>query len=134
MPRRDRPDRRPPTQQAPPPIAVPAAEPTGPAVQASPGELPKPALEQAPIMPPLAPPKPAWKQEIGQEEAVAPTEAAVPVPEAAAALAPPVVEPVEPAATAAEAVPAVEATPAPEAAPEPTPAPEGGEEPEKKEE
>jgi small subunit ribosomal protein S3 len=117
MPRRDRPDRRPPTQQSPPPIAAPAAEPTGPAVQASPGELPKPALDQTPIMPPLAPPKPAWKQEIGQEEAAAPTEAPVSAPEATK---------VEP--------PVVEAAPAAEAAPEPAPAPEGGEEPEKKEE
>jgi small subunit ribosomal protein S3 len=121
MPRRDRPERRPPTQQAPPPIAATPAEPAGPAVQASPGELPKPAREQAPIMPPLAPPKPAWKQEIGQEDAPAATETPAPAPEAAAA-APPVVEPAEPAATA------------PEAKPEPTPAPEGGEEPEKKEE
>ena len=39
--------------------AVP--EPTGPIVQAVPGELPRPA--SAPIIPPLAPVAPSWKQE-----------------------------------------------------------------------
>jgi small subunit ribosomal protein S3 len=51
---RDR-ERRPPTQ---------APEPTGPAVQQAPGEMPKPAA--APIIPPLAAPTtPSWKQEQG---------------------------------------------------------------------
>src|SRR5213080_464965 len=38
--------------------------PTGPAVQPPPGELPQPARTGGPIAPPLAPPTPAWKQEV----------------------------------------------------------------------
>jgi small subunit ribosomal protein S3 len=48
--RRDERERRP-----------PAPEPTGPIIQAVPGELPRPA--SAPIIPPLAPVAPSWKQE-----------------------------------------------------------------------
>ena len=117
MPRRDRPDRRPPTQQGAFPTAAVEAEPVGPAVQASPGELPKPT-EQSPIMPPLAPPKPAWKQDVS-EEATAP--AGEPVP-GATPVEPPKVEAAEPAAAE------------PEAAPESAPTPEAGAEPEKTEE
>jgi small subunit ribosomal protein S3 len=51
---RDRGDRRPPAQQ-------PVAEVSGPIVQQAPGELPKPAA--APVIPPLAPVTPSWKQE-----------------------------------------------------------------------
>lgn len=51
--RNDRGDRRPPTQLSP--------EPAGPAIQPTPGDLPKPA--SAPIIPPLsAPQAPSWKQ------------------------------------------------------------------------
>src|SRR5499427_5677078 len=56
-PRRDRDrerDRRPPV-------------PTGPAIQPPPGELPQPARTAGPIAPPLAPPTPAWKQEVKGE-------------------------------------------------------------------
>ena len=46
------------------PAGPPAPEPTGPAVQMAPGEMPKPAA--APIIPPLAAPTvPSWKQEQG---------------------------------------------------------------------
>jgi small subunit ribosomal protein S3 len=64
--RRDRPDRG--ERRGPPPIqsAPPASEPahTGPATQAAPGELPHLGGRTAPILPPLAPPQPSWKQEI----------------------------------------------------------------------
>jgi small subunit ribosomal protein S3 len=56
-PRGDRPDRR--GGFAPAPAA---AEPAGGAVQAEPGELPKPA-QTAPIMPPMVAPQLSWKQE-----------------------------------------------------------------------
>jgi len=62
MPPRDRRerDRRP----VPP---APLAEPSGPPVQAAPGELPQPARMSTPITPPLAPPQPSWKQELKPE-------------------------------------------------------------------
>src|SRR4051812_32814981 len=41
--------------------------PTGPAVQAPPGELPHPAKTGGPIAPPLASPTPAWRQEVKTE-------------------------------------------------------------------
>jgi small subunit ribosomal protein S3 len=50
--RRDERERRPAPQ---------IAEPSGPITQAAPGELPRPA--SAPIIPPLAPVAPSWKQE-----------------------------------------------------------------------
>ena len=56
--RRDRGDRGPRGQQ--PPV------PQGPPVQAPPGELPQPARTQGPVLPPLASPAPAWKQEGGE--------------------------------------------------------------------
>jgi small subunit ribosomal protein S3 len=56
---RDR-DRRPPMQTAP--------EATGPVMQQTPGELPKPAAS-APVIPPLAPVTPSWKQESGRPAA-----------------------------------------------------------------
>jgi hypothetical protein len=47
-----------PAQQAPP-------APEGPAVQMTPGDMPHPARDtNAPIVPPIANPQPAWKQEV----------------------------------------------------------------------
>jgi small subunit ribosomal protein S3 len=74
--RRDR-DRRP-----------PAAEPSSPPVQAAWGDLPQPARTGAPITPPLAPPQPAWKQELKphvEAPAELPTDVSAPseAPEAA---------------------------------------------------
>ena len=56
-------------RRTPPPAQTPAA--TGPAMQAAPGDLPKPAI--SPIIPPLAPvTAPSWKQEVrGDAEAPA---------------------------------------------------------------
>jgi len=61
--RRDRGERRP--MQAPPV----AAEPSGPAVQQAPADLPRPAMRTtAPILPPLmSPQQPSWKQEARHE-------------------------------------------------------------------
>jgi small subunit ribosomal protein S3 len=60
-PRRDRDrDRR----REPQPVAV---EPSGPATQAPPADLPRPARSGGPLMPPLMPPQPAWKQETRPE-------------------------------------------------------------------
>jgi small subunit ribosomal protein S3 len=66
-PRRDR-------RREPQPVA---AEPAGPAMQAPPADLPRPARSGGPLMPPLMPPQPAWKQEARTEEqpAEAPPEA-----------------------------------------------------------
>jgi small subunit ribosomal protein S3 len=58
-PRGDRGDRAP--QYAPGPLPTPAQ--AGGAVQAPPAELPQPAHTPAPILPPIANPQPAWKQE-----------------------------------------------------------------------
>jgi small subunit ribosomal protein S3 len=58
----DRGDRRPP--MAPP---APVAEPAGPVVQASPADLPQPARSGGPILPPMTPSQPGWKQELRQE-------------------------------------------------------------------
>ena len=63
---RDRRDRDRDRRPAPPPI-----EPSGPPVQAAPGELPQPARAGTPITPPLAPPQPAWKQELKQDPTTA---------------------------------------------------------------
>jgi small subunit ribosomal protein S3 len=54
-------------RQAPPPVA--AADLSGPAVQAPPADLPRPAVRPvAPILPPLMSPQgPSWKQEVKQE-------------------------------------------------------------------
>jgi small subunit ribosomal protein S3 len=55
-----------------PPQFAPAPVPIGPAVQAAPGEMPKPAA--APIIPPLSPvTAPSWKQEHRTEAQPAPT-------------------------------------------------------------
>lgn len=61
--RRDRGERG--ERRTPPP--VPAAEPAGPAVQAAPPELPQRG-GTAPILPPLTPPQPSWKQELKQDQ------------------------------------------------------------------
>jgi small subunit ribosomal protein S3 len=52
-----------------PPVSAPAPEPTGPAMQPPPADLPRPAVRPAtPILPPLmAPQQPSWKQEARQE-------------------------------------------------------------------
>ncbi len=65
MPRRDR------GREQKPPVAPPAATPqaAAPPVQPPPGELPQPGKTTAPILPPLAPPKPSWKQELGSPAA-----------------------------------------------------------------
>jgi small subunit ribosomal protein S3 len=63
-------------RQAPPPISAPApaAEPTGPATQTPPPDLPRPAARPVtPILPPLmSPQQPSWKQEARQEPQAAP--------------------------------------------------------------
>ncbi|MGA1994644.1 MAG: 30S ribosomal protein S3, partial [Bryobacteraceae bacterium] len=57
------------------PVAA-AAEPAGPAVQAPPSDLPRPAARAVtPILPPLmSPQQPSWKQEARQESAPGATE------------------------------------------------------------
>ena len=47
-----------------------ASEPTGPAVQTPPSDLPRPAARPAtPILPPLmSPQQPSWKQEVRQDQ------------------------------------------------------------------
>ncbi len=69
--RGDRGDRRPPMAPPPPVMAAPP-EPAGPVVQAPPSEMPQPTRSSAPILPPLSPPQPAWKQELRQEPAAKP--------------------------------------------------------------
>jgi small subunit ribosomal protein S3 len=80
---------------APAPTAV--AEPTGPAVQVAPSEMSHAAKSAAPVIPPLAPVAPSWKQQGLRPDAapVAEPEAAatpVVVPEAAAPVVAPVVD------------------------------------------
>jgi small subunit ribosomal protein S3 len=60
--RQPRRERKQPAQEA-----TVAAAPEGPAVQPPPGELPKPAAQAGPILPPMAPPQPAWKSELKPE-------------------------------------------------------------------
>ena len=60
-PRRDRDRER---RREPQPVA---AEPSGPATQAPPRDLPRPTRTGGPLMPPLMPPQPAWKQEVRSE-------------------------------------------------------------------
>jgi small subunit ribosomal protein S3 len=70
-PLRDRRERR-------PPMGTPVApiEASGPAVQTAPPDLSS-VSKPAPILPPLAPPQPSWKQELKQD-AVAPSESGAP--------------------------------------------------------
>jgi small subunit ribosomal protein S3 len=60
-PRRDRERER---RREPQPVAV---ETPGGATQAPPADLPRPARAGGPLMPPLMPPQPAWKQEARSE-------------------------------------------------------------------
>jgi len=74
-PRRDRDrDRR----REPQPVS---AEPSGPATQAPPSDLPRPARAGGPLMPPLMAPHPSWKQEAHTETPPAET-TPEPAPEA----------------------------------------------------
>ena len=68
-PRRDRSEYHGPAATQGPVSAAPAPEPTGPAIQTPPADLPRPAVRAAtPILPPLmSPQQPAWKQEARQE-------------------------------------------------------------------
>jgi small subunit ribosomal protein S3 len=103
QPLKDRRERRPLSAPPPPPIQT---EPAGGAVQSTPSDL---SSKPNPIVPPLAPPQPSWKQEMKHETAA---------PEAASKS-----ENVAPEPTvAAEPVAALESATAPEqnAAPEPT--------------
>ena len=70
-PLRDRRERRPPV-----PVPVAPSEAGGPAVQSTPPDLSS-ASKPAPILPPLAPPQPSWKQEL-KHDSVAPAESAAP--------------------------------------------------------
>jgi small subunit ribosomal protein S3 len=80
---------RPPERSYAPPVAA-APEPEGPARQAAPADLPRPAIRSAaPILPPLmSPQQPSWKAEARQEAETAPVENVA--PETAAPAAPPV--------------------------------------------
>src|SRR5579871_3156480 len=62
---RDRRDRERPERRG--PVPPPTVESSGPATQSTPGELPQPGSRPAPILPPLAPPQPSWKQELKQD-------------------------------------------------------------------
>lgn len=64
---RDRRDRERPERRG--PVPPPTVESSGPATQSTPGELPQPGSRPAPILPPLAPPQPSWKQELKQDNA-----------------------------------------------------------------
>ena len=76
---RDRGGRPPERSYAPPVVAAP--EPEGPARQAPPADLPRPAARAAaPILPPLmSPQQPSWKAEARQEAEAAPVETVAPV-------------------------------------------------------
>ncbi len=63
-PLRDRRERRPPMGVSGPSSGAPPAETGGPATQAQPEGAP---ARVAPILPPLAPPQPSWKQELKQD-------------------------------------------------------------------
>jgi small subunit ribosomal protein S3 len=70
-PLRDRRERRPPV-----PMPVAPIEASGPATQSAPPDL-GPASKPAPILPPLAPPQPSWKQEL-KHDSSAPSDAGTP--------------------------------------------------------
>jgi small subunit ribosomal protein S3 len=53
-------------------VPPPAPELSGPVVQHAPGELPKPAASASPVIPPLAPVTPSWKQEASRPAEGAP--------------------------------------------------------------
>jgi small subunit ribosomal protein S3 len=52
---------------APIPVQAPPAEIGGGVVQQAPGEMPQAGRPMAPIIPPLSPPQPSWKQEMKHE-------------------------------------------------------------------
>jgi small subunit ribosomal protein S3 len=63
-PPRERRERR-----TPPPVHAATPEPAGPAVQAAPGDLPQPGrASTGPVIPPLTPPQPSWKQEVRETQ------------------------------------------------------------------
>jgi small subunit ribosomal protein S3 len=67
-PRRDRERRRAAQRQHEPPVAPPpVVEPAGPPVQPPPAGMAHPARTGGPILPPLMPPQPQWKQEVRTE-------------------------------------------------------------------
>jgi small subunit ribosomal protein S3 len=80
-PRRDRGERR--ERRAPAPRLheqpAPVPEPSGPAVQAPPPDMPRPARSGGPILPPLMAPQPQWKQEVRHD--AEPHPAPAPAPE-----------------------------------------------------
>jgi small subunit ribosomal protein S3 len=102
QPLKDRGRERRPPLSAPPPVPVQQAESAGGAVQSTPTDS---SSKPNPIVPPLAPPQPSWKQEMKHETA------------------PPAAEPVPEPAKAAEPVKAPESTSAPEPIAAPTAAP-----------
>ncbi len=69
--RRDRDGRPERGERVPPPVPVTSDQPAGPAIGQLPVEGARPTT--APIMPPLAPPQPSWKQELKQEGPAAET-------------------------------------------------------------
>ena len=71
--RRDRGERRPLAGPTGAPAPIPF-ETGGGVVQPAPGELPQAGRSAVPIIPPLAPPQPGWKQELKQQEPTAPEE------------------------------------------------------------
>ena len=66
-PRRMEPRREQQRRREPVAPSVASQETGGPAVQAPPSDLPRPARTGGPLMPPLMPPQPAWKQEARSE-------------------------------------------------------------------
>jgi small subunit ribosomal protein S3 len=70
-PLRDRRERRPPV-----PTPVAPVEASGPAMQSAPPDLSS-TSKPAPILPPLAPPQPSWKQEL-KHDSPAPSESGTP--------------------------------------------------------
>jgi small subunit ribosomal protein S3 len=79
-PRRDRDrDRDRDRRREPQPVA---AETSGGATQAAPADLPRPTRTGGPLMPPLMPPQPAWKQEARSDTPETAPEAKAPEPKA----------------------------------------------------
>jgi len=77
--RRDRGERRAPRPVQHEPVA---AEPSGPARQAPPPDMPHPARTTGPILPPLMAPQPHWKEEVrGEGEPPAESSPETPAPE-----------------------------------------------------
>ncbi len=128
LPRRERRPRHEP--QAPPVTAAPPEGAPRP-VQPPPAAIPKRSAAgpgEGPLMPPLVPPKPAWKEELGKpaaepakpEDESAKAEAAAPAPETAA-------PPAAPETAAPETPPPVAPAPAEDAGAPETPGEDAGE-------